>query len=69
MQEVPFCSAPTILPDNKKGAHLTTRYILQQGIKDIAFVGGTDDISDHHEPLSGFQSALKQFNLIQDNRL
>lgn len=66
MREVPFCSAPTILPDNKKGTHLATCHILQQGITDIAFVGGTDDISDHHERLSGFHSALQQFSLPQD---
>ncbi|MBB1300297.1 MAG: LacI family transcriptional regulator [Pseudoalteromonas rhizosphaerae] len=66
MREVPFCAAPTILPDNKKGTHLATSHILQQGIEDIAFIGGTNDISDHHERLSGFHSALKQFNIHQD---
>lgn len=65
MREVAFCAAPTILPDNKKGTHLATSHILQQGIEDIAFIGGTDDISDHHERLSGFHSALKQFNIHQ----
>ncbi|MBB1396240.1 LacI family DNA-binding transcriptional regulator [Pseudoalteromonas sp. SG44-8] len=65
MREVPFCAAPTILPDNKKGTHLATSHILQQGIEDIAFIGGTNDISDHHERLSGFHSALKQFNIHQ----
>lgn len=66
MREVLFSSAPTILPDNKKGAHLATTHILEQGITDIAFLGGTEDISDHHERLSGFESALAKFNITDD---
>lgn len=67
MREVPFCSAPTILPDNRKGTHLATSHILAQGITDIAFIGGNDDISDYHERLSGFKSALAQF-VIKDEK-
>lgn len=63
MREVPFSRAPTILPDNKKGTHLATMHILEQGITDIAFLGGTDDISDYHERLNGFLSALEKFNI------
>ena len=66
MREVPFCAAPTILPDNKKGSHLATTHILQQGIEDIAFIGGTDDISDYHERLAGFHSALQYFKISDD---
>lgn len=63
MREVPFSDAPTILPDNKKGAYLATAHILEQGITDIGFLGGTEDISDHHERLSGFRGALAKFNI------
>ena len=66
MREVPFSNAPTVLPDNKKGAHIATAHLLEQGITDIAFLGGTDDISDHLERLSGFKSALTQFNINED---
>lgn len=59
MREVAFAKAPCILPDNKKGTHLATTHLIEQGIKDIAFLGGTPEISDYHERLSGFQSALK----------
>lgn len=65
MREVPFSDAPTILPDNKKGAYLATAHILEQGITDIAFLGGTEDISDHHERLSGFTAALNKFGVTQ----
>jgi len=63
MREIPFSAAPCILPDNKKGTHVATSHILSQGIEDIAFLGGTSEISDYHERLSGFLSALKQFNI------
>lgn len=66
MREVPFSNAPTILPDNKKGTHLATSHILAQGITEIAFVGGNDAISDYHERLDGFKSALTQFSLSKD---
>jgi len=61
MREVPFCNAPTILPDNKKGTHLATMHIISQGITELAFIGGNTDISDYHERLSGFKSALAHF--------
>ncbi|WP_404343766.1 LacI family DNA-binding transcriptional regulator [Pseudoalteromonas mariniglutinosa] len=63
MREVPFSQAPCILPDNKKGTHLATCHILSQGIEDVAFLGGVEEISDYHERVSGFHSALKQFNI------
>ena len=66
MREVPFSGAPSILPDNKKGTHLATTHILEQGITDIAFLGGTDDLSDHQERLSGFLSALAKFNISEE---
>lgn len=58
MREVPFCNAPTVLPDNQKGTHMATKHLLKQGLTKLAFLGGTDDISDFHERLSGFHLAL-----------
>ncbi|PCK30168.1 LacI family DNA-binding transcriptional regulator [Pseudoalteromonas piscicida] len=63
MREVAFAKAPCILPDNKKGTHLATTHLIEQGIKDIAFLGGTPEISDYHERLSGFQSALSMHGI------
>ena len=69
MREVPFSAAPCVLPDNKKGTHIATSHILSQGIEEIAFLGGVDEITDYHERLSGFLSALKQFNISEDKRV
>ncbi|ESP94725.1 MULTISPECIES: LacI family DNA-binding transcriptional regulator [Pseudoalteromonas] len=58
MREIQFAEAPCILPDNQKGTHLATEHLLQKGLSSIAFLGGTDEISDYHERLSGFRSAI-----------
>lgn len=66
MREIPFSAAPCILPDNKKGTHISTSHILSQGIEEVAFLGGTAEISDYHERLSGFLAALEQFNITDE---
>lgn len=58
MREIPFSSAPTVLPDNRKGTLLATEHLLQQGISKIAFLGGVESISDYHERLSGYLDAM-----------
>ncbi|MCF6440569.1 LacI family DNA-binding transcriptional regulator [Pseudoalteromonas luteoviolacea] len=58
MREIQFADAPCILPDNQKGTHLATGHLLEKGLTSLAFLGGTDDISDYHERVSGFRSAI-----------
>ncbi|MFC3034722.1 LacI family DNA-binding transcriptional regulator [Pseudoalteromonas fenneropenaei] len=69
MREVPFSDAPTILPDNQKGTLLATEHLLSQGIEKIAFVGGTEDISDYHERLAGYQTALRLHQVASNNAI
>ncbi|TMP42880.1 LacI family transcriptional regulator [Pseudoalteromonas citrea] len=69
MREVPYSSAPTILPDNQKGTHLATSHILEQGITHIAFLGGIADISDFHERIAGFNSALQLKGIHDQKRI
>ncbi|MCF6436643.1 LacI family DNA-binding transcriptional regulator [Pseudoalteromonas sp. MMG022] len=63
MREVDYCSAPCILPDNKKGAHLATCHLLEQGLRELAFIGSTATTSEHRERLAGFNSALRAHNI------
>lgn len=63
MREVPFSDAPTILPDNQRGTLLATEHLIEQGLTHLAFLGGTEDISDYHERLAGFNAALKMHGL------
>lgn len=58
MREIPFANVPTVLPDNRKGTRIATEHLLQQGLTEIAFIGGTDSISDYHERLAGYQDAM-----------
>ncbi|CAM4202892.1 LacI family DNA-binding transcriptional regulator [Pseudoalteromonas byunsanensis] len=63
MREVDYCSAPCILPDYKKGTYLATCHMLEQGITELAFLGGTVNISNHHERVAGFTSALERHDI------
>ncbi|QTL37363.1 LacI family DNA-binding transcriptional regulator [Pseudoalteromonas viridis] len=65
MREIPYSNAPCILPDNQKGTHLATLHLLDQGLERLAFLGGTPDISDYHERLGGFRSALALRQMTQ----
>lgn len=58
MREIPFANVPTVLPDNRKGTRIATEHLLQQGLTEIAFIGGTDSISDYHERLAGYHDAM-----------
>ncbi|WP_444997529.1 LacI family DNA-binding transcriptional regulator [Aliikangiella sp. IMCC44359] len=63
MRELKNCNAPTVLPDNRKGTRLSTQHLIDQGYKNIAFLGGTKTISDFRERFSGFKSAMKKAHL------
>ena len=63
MREVPYSNAPSVLPDNQKGSHQATNHLINQGLTSIAFLGGTEDISDFHERLEGFHRAIKHANI------
>ena len=45
-------------PDNRKGALMAGRHLIEQGHRRIAFVGGTDRASARTERLNGLQQAL-----------
>ncbi|MCF2859866.1 LacI family transcriptional regulator [Pseudoalteromonas sp. SMS1] len=62
MREIQFADAPCILPDNQKGTHLATEHLLEKGLDKLAFLGGTTEISDYHERVAGFRSAISARN-------
>ncbi|WP_105169776.1 LacI family DNA-binding transcriptional regulator [Pseudoalteromonas sp. T1lg23B] len=63
MREVDYSSAPSILPDNKKGSHIATCHLLEQGLTQLAFLGGTAEISEYQERVAGFTSALERHSI------
>lgn len=49
--------------DNEAGAHQAVSYLVEQGHRCIAFLGGPEDSSARYERLSGYRQALLDHNL------
>lgn len=49
---------PLVKADNFGGAFQATNYLIQQGHRTIAHVGGPDDLESAHERLRGYREAL-----------
>ncbi|TQV85923.1 LacI family DNA-binding transcriptional regulator [Aliikangiella coralliicola] len=60
MREISGSKVPTVLPDNVNGTSLATQHLLSKGFRRIAFLGGNEAISDYHERLEGYVSAMKK---------
>lgn len=58
MREIAGAKVATVLPDNFAGTKLATQHLLAKGYKKIAFIGGTESISDYHQRLSGYTEAM-----------
>ncbi|CZF83822.1 HTH-type transcriptional regulator DegA [Grimontia celer] len=63
MRDVEGANVPTVMPDNRLGMYLATRYLIGLGHKRIAFVGGLASISDYHERKDGFLKAMQEAGL------
>lgn len=50
-------------PDNMQAAKMATEYLIQQGHRQIAYVGGSADSLSRAERLGGYCSTLMQFGL------
>ena len=55
--------------DDRYGAWLATRHLIQQGHKNIAFICSTHAISDAQDRLQGYYDALREHNLMENERL
>lgn len=55
--------------DNKKGAHMGTKYLLERGYKNIAFAGGKKDSYTNMQRVKGYISALDEHNIEIDEEL
>lgn len=63
MRQIKGANVPTVLPDNVKGSRLATEHIVAKGHTKVAFLGGSESISDYHERLSGFLQAMQSANI------
>ncbi|HAU5563023.1 HTH-type transcriptional regulator GalR [Pantoea sp. JGM49] len=55
--------------DDRYGAWLATRHLIQQGHTQIAFICSTHPISDSEDRLQGYYDALKEHGLPSNDRL
>ena len=58
-----------VITDNIKGAFNATKYLINLGHKDIAFIVGKEDIITHRERLEGYRNALVKYNIEESKSL
>ncbi|NIF23197.1 MULTISPECIES: HTH-type transcriptional regulator GalR [Pantoea] len=55
--------------DDRYGAWLATRHLIQQGHQNIAFICSTHAISDSEDRLQGYHDALREHGIASQDRL
>ena len=68
-RSLPAFQQRCIALDDRYGAWLATRHLIQQGHDSIAFICSTHTISDAEERLQGYYDALREFSLPCNDRL
>ncbi|GLR08325.1 HTH-type transcriptional regulator GalR [Mixta theicola] len=68
-RSLPAYQQRCIALDDRYGAWLATRHLIQQGHDQIAYICSTHTISDAEERLQGYYDALKEHSLPCNDRL
>lgn len=55
--------------DNEHGGYLATEYLIEKGLRNIAYIGGPQDSNDNKKRLKGYMEALKNHNLTAYSNL
>ncbi|XTZ37385.1 Mal regulon transcriptional regulator MalI [Salmonella enterica] len=53
-----------VMRDNRQAASLATRYLIERGHRNIAYVGGAEDDLIRYQRLLGFRSVMTQHGLL-----
>ena len=69
MRRLPGLKASLVAPENREGARKATGYLIENGHRRIAFVGGTNALSVRDERLAGYRLALEQAGIPPDGSL
>jgi len=56
--------APKVIIDNKMAAYRATIHLHKQGYKNIAFLGGPENVQISQHRIEGFQKAMKEMGLV-----
>lgn len=52
-----------VFTDEAKGAELATRYLIEQGHQNIAFIAGNSNMSTTEQKVKGFKKVVKEYGL------
>jgi LacI family transcriptional regulator len=69
MRRLPGLKASVVAPENKEGARKATAYLIAQGHRRIAFVGGLASMTVREERLSGYHATLDEAGIPYDPSL
>lgn len=62
-QALPEEECNLVMRDNRQAASVATRYLIERGHRNIAYIGGTEKDLVRHQRLLGVHSALKQYGM------
>ena len=62
-------SLPSVVPDEVQGGYAATKYLLERGHRQVAFINNFDDIPATYGRYEGYQKALAEFNIPFDPSL
>ncbi len=62
-EDVAGVSAPRVFSENRVGGYLATRHLLDYGHRQIAFIGGPNNLLSTQERFTGFKNALQEYRL------
>ncbi|MCF6334707.1 MAG: LacI family transcriptional regulator [Spirochaetales bacterium] len=58
-----------VLVDNQKGSFEAISWLIEQGHSNIAFIGGSPELSNARERYAGYLQALEKYKIKKDERL
>lgn len=61
--------ADAVVVDNQKGVYLAVSYLLARDCNNIAFIGGSSELSNARERYKGYLQALEEFDIGKDDSL
>ena len=69
MRRLPGLKASLVAPENREGARKATAYLVENGHRRVAFVGGSGSLSVRDERLAGYRLALEEVGIPYDEAL
>lgn len=59
-EDIPGVAVPRVFVENERGAYDGTRYLIEQGHRDIAYIGGPVGLFSAEERRAGFYRAMQE---------